>query len=157
MDLGRLKRAIVKKLLSSVAVAAAVALVAICGSVDAWAERRVALVVGNSNYKFVNMTLVNPRNDAEDVSAALKTLDFEVITAINATKGEMDSALARFARLASSADSALFFYAGHAMQFQGKNYLMPTDAELEDEVSIRFQACDSKTCLPLATVKKMVP
>jgi hypothetical protein len=127
-----------KKLLSSVAVAAAIAFVAISGSVDAWAERRVALVVGNSNYKSVPI-LPNPHNDAEDVSAVLKTLGFEVKTTVDASKRDMDLALADFARRATDADAALFFYAGHAMQFQGRNYLMPTDAELEDEISVRYQ------------------
>jgi Caspase domain len=128
-----------KKLLSTVAAAAAFAFVAIGGSVDAWADRRVALVVGNSNYKSPGISLPNPRNDAEDVSAVLKTLGFEVKTTVDASKRDMDLALADFARRATDADSALFFYAGHAMQFQGRNYLMPTDAELEDEISVRYQ------------------
>jgi uncharacterized caspase-like protein len=135
----RLQRAIMNKLLSLVAMAAAVAFVVVGASVDAWAERRVALVVGNANYKFGNISLANPRNDAEDVSAVLKTLGFEVKTTVDASKRDMDLALADFARRATDADSALFFYAGHALQFQGRNYLMPTDAELEDEISVRYQ------------------
>ena len=103
------------------------------------AERRVALVVGNANYKVANVSLSSPRNDAQDISAVLTTLGFEVVTAIDASKRDMDFALQRFARLATDADSALFFYAGHAMQFQGRNFLMPTDAELEDEISVRYQ------------------
>ncbi len=124
---------------SWVAVIATLTLAVIGVSSHAWAERRVALVVGNAAYKAASLSLVNPRNDAEDVSAALKALGFEVVTAINATKRDMDTALQRFARLATDADSVLFFYAGHAMQFQGRNYLLPTDAELEDEVSLRYQ------------------
>jgi uncharacterized caspase-like protein len=135
----RLQRAIMNKLLSLVAMAAAVAFAVVGASVDAWAERRVALVVGNANYKFGNISLANPRNDAEDVAAVLKTLGFEVKTTVDASKRDMDLALADFARRATDADSALFFYAGHAMQFQGRNYLMPTDADLEDEISVRYQ------------------
>jgi hypothetical protein len=135
----RLKWAIMNKLLSWVAVVTTVTFAVIGGSVDAWAERRVALVLGNATYKIANISLANPRNDAEDISAVLKTLGFEVVTAIDATRREMDLALQRFARLATDADSALFFYAGHAMQFQGRNFLMPTDAELEDEISVRYQ------------------
>ena len=127
------------RLLSWVAGVTAVAVVMVGASVDAWAERRVALVVGNSNYKTANISLSNPRNDAQDISAVLATLGFEVVTAIDASKRDMDFALQRFARLATDADSALFFYAGHAMQFQGRNFLMPTDAELEDEISVRYQ------------------
>ncbi|HMA75447.1 MAG TPA: caspase family protein [Xanthobacteraceae bacterium] len=127
------------RLLLRVAAVAAAAIVTVVGSVDAWAERRVALVVGNANYKIANISLANPRNDAQDISAVLATLGFEVVTAIDASKRDMDFALQRFARLATDADSALFFYAGHAMQFQGRNFLMPTDAELEDEISVRYQ------------------
>src|SRR5215467_10343759 len=125
--------------LSWIVVIAAVTFAVIGDSVDAFAERRVALVMGNSTYKAAGLTLANPRSDAEDISAALKGLGFEVVTTIDATKRGMDLALQQFARLATSSDSALFFYAGHAMQFQGRNFLMPTDAELEDEVSIRYQ------------------
>jgi Caspase domain len=107
------------------------------GSAQAGAERRVALVVGNGTYNATYMSLPNPRNDAEDISAVLKDLDFKVVTAINATKRELELKLEEFARLAIDADAALFFYAGHAMQYQGRNYLMPTDAEVEDEFSIR--------------------
>jgi hypothetical protein len=119
---------------------------ALCGiismflSVDAaWAERRVALVVGNSQYKNPSLVLLNPKNDAEDVAAALRALDFEVIVTVDAGKRDLDVAMTQFARLATNADAALFFYAGHALQYQGRNYLMPTDGELEDEISLRYQ------------------
>src|SRR5712671_4324419 len=102
-------------------------------------ERRVALVIGNANYKPSGISLSNPRNDAQDISAVLAAIGFEVVTAIDTSKRDMDFALQRFARLATNADAALFFYAGHAMQFQGRNFLMPTDAELEDEISVRYQ------------------
>src|ERR1700730_4666118 len=105
----------------------------------ALAERRVALVVGNSQYKNPSLVLFNPKNDAEDVAAVLRTLDFEVIVAVDAGKRALDLAMTQFARLATNADAALFFYAGHALQYQGRNYLMPTDAELEDEISLRYQ------------------
>jgi uncharacterized caspase-like protein len=105
----------------------------------ALAERRVALVVGNSQYKNPSLVLLNPKNDAEDVAAVLRTLDFEVIVAVDAGKRALDLAMTQFARLATNADAALFFYAGHALQYQGRNYLMPTDAELEDEISLRYQ------------------
>src|SRR5262249_10246922 len=125
-----------KTLIVRITVVACITFAVIGGTVEAWAERRVALVVGNASYKVANISLANPRNDAEDVSNALRTLGFEVVTAINANKRDMDLALQKFARLATDADSALFFYAGHAMQFQGRNFLMPTDAELEDEISV---------------------
>src|SRR5712664_1772223 len=135
----RLKRTIMKRLLYWVAGIATVTFAVISGSGDAWAERRVALVVGNATYNAASISLSNPRNDAEDISAVLKELDFKVVTAINATRREMELKLQEFARLAVDADAALFFYAGHAMQYQGRNFLMPIDAQLEDEFSIRFQ------------------
>jgi uncharacterized caspase-like protein len=104
------------------------------------AETRVALVVGNSAYKNTSLNLNNPKNDAQDVAATLRTLDFEVIVAVDATKRDLDLAMTQFGRAATNADAALFFYAGHAIQYQGRNYLLPVDADLEDEVSLRFQA-----------------
>jgi chemotaxis protein histidine kinase CheA len=105
----------------------------------ALADRRVALVIGNAQYKNASLTLPNPRNDAEDVAAVLRKLGFEVVYATDATKRDFDLAMAKFARTATDADVALFYYAGHALQLQGRNYLMPTDAELEDEISVRYQ------------------
>jgi uncharacterized caspase-like protein len=125
------------RLISSIIAAISIAILGCAG--NAQAERRVALIVGNSNYMAGHMTLANPKNDAQDMAAALTSLGFETVTAFDASKREMDLALQKFARLAADADSALFFYAGHALQYQGRNFLMPTDAELEDEISVRYQ------------------
>jgi Caspase domain len=103
------------------------------------AERRVALVIGNSQYKNSNLVLFNPKNDAEDVAASLRSLGFEVILKIDADRRDFDVAMTQFARVATYADTALFYYAGHALQHQGQNYLMPTDAELQDEISLRYE------------------
>jgi hypothetical protein len=103
------------------------------------AETRVALVVGNSVYKNSSLNLNNPKNDAQDVGTTLRALGFEVIVALDSTKHDLDLAMTQFARAATNADVALFFYAGHAIQYQGRNYLLPVDAELEDEVSLRYQ------------------
>jgi len=110
-----------------------------CSIGDAKADRRVALVVGNSNYSNASLFLANPKNDAQDVAAALRDVGFEVLQAIDANKRELDLNMAKFARLATDADAALFYYAGHAVQYQGRNFLMPTDAEVEDEISFRYQ------------------
>ncbi|HKD29934.1 MAG TPA: caspase family protein [Xanthobacteraceae bacterium] len=99
----------------------------------------MALVIGNSQYKNASLALTNPKNDAEDVAAMLRTLGFEVIQTTDASKRDFDLAMTKFARLGIDADSALFYYAGHALQYQGQNYLMPTDVELEDEFSLRYQ------------------
>ena len=110
-----------------------------CSISVAKADRRVALVVGNSNYSNSSLFLSNPKNDAIDVAAALRGVGFEVLQVIDANKRDLDLNMAKFARLAIDADAALFYYAGHAVQYQGRNYLMPTDAEVEDEISFRYQ------------------
>jgi hypothetical protein len=114
-------------------------LLALFAASAASAERRVALVIGNSQYKNSNLVLFNPKNDAEDVAASLRSLGFEVILKIDADRRDFDLAMTQFARVATYADTALFYYAGHALQHQGQNYLMPTDAELEDELSLRYE------------------
>jgi uncharacterized caspase-like protein len=127
-----------KRLFSSLVALCALILVT-CLNGAALADRRVALVIGNSHYTIPSLVLSNPANDAEDVAAALRDLGFEVIYKTDLDKRGFETAMAQFARLATDADAALFYYAGHALQYQGRNYLMPTDAELEDEVSLRYQ------------------
>jgi hypothetical protein len=127
------------KLTSSWLAALSGIILALLSTSTAWAERRVALIIGNSQYKNSGLFLLNPKNDAEDVAGSLRALGFEVILKIDVGKRDFDLAMAQFARLATFADTALFYYAGHALQHQGQNYLMPTDAELEDEISVRYQ------------------
>lgn len=111
-----------------------------CGS--ALAETRVALVIGNGAYVHAP-NLPNPPHDAEDVAAALKRSHFEVISGSNVNQADMQATAIRFARAARTADVALFYYSGHAMQFNGVNYLMPIDAELKDEADLkRFTRVD---------------
>jgi hypothetical protein len=110
-----------------------------CMSSPALAEKRVALVVGNGAYQNAPR-LPNPKNDAEDVAAALKRSGFETIVGLDLDKAGMDDATIRFARAAREADVAIFYYSGHAMQFSGVNYLMPVDAKLTDEADLRRMA-----------------
>jgi formylglycine-generating enzyme required for sulfatase activity len=105
----------------------------------AFAEKRVALIIGNGAY--ANATqLPNPRNDAEDVAAALKREGFETIVGIDLDQAKMQDTAIEFARAAREADVALFYYSCHAMQFAGINYLMPVDAKLSDEADLRRMA-----------------
>ena len=108
-----------------------------CGA-SALADQRIALVVGNSHYKNT-AALANPRNDANDVAAALTSLGFKVSIALDADKHGFDVEVENFTRLAKTADAALFYYAGHGMQFEGHNYLVPVDADLRDDVSVQFE------------------
>jgi hypothetical protein len=101
-----------------------------------YAETRVALVIGNGAYQNAPR-LPNPSNDAADVAASLKRSGFETILATDLDKTAMDAATIRFARVARTADVALFYYSGHALQFGGVNYLAPVDAKLTDEADLR--------------------
>jgi hypothetical protein len=116
----------------------AVCLAALTQSERAYADKRVALVIGNSNYKNTP-ALTNPVNDATDLAQALTGLGFQVTLKLDVEKRQMDQAVAQFSREATDADAALFYYAGHGMQFQGQNYVMPVDAELQDEISLRYE------------------
>jgi tetratricopeptide (TPR) repeat protein len=105
----------------------------------AFADNRVALVIGNGAYVHAPH-LPNPPHDAEDVAAALKRTGFETIVATDLDQAGMQNAAIRFARVARTADVAVFYYSGHAMQYAGVNYLVPIDAELHDEADLRRMA-----------------
>lgn len=113
---------------------ASVALAALCAP-PALADKRVALVIGNSNYARVN-PLKNPANDAPDLESTLKGLGFDVILRMNASKSEFERALAEFSRRSTGADVTLFYYAGHGVQRREKNYLLPTDIEVRDQADV---------------------
>jgi len=98
----------------------------------AFAEKRVALVIGNAAYQNARLPrLANSVNDAEDIAQALMGFDFKVILRKNLDKAGMDKAIAEFGRAAGDADAALFYYAGHGVQIKSRNYLMPIDAKAE--------------------------
>jgi hypothetical protein len=105
----------------------------------ALAERRLALVFGNSQYKN-SSPLKNPVNDANLMEGTLKELGFDVIKRLNAGKEEMMKAIRDFDEKLPSANVALFYYAGHGNQVEGKNYLIPVDAKLEKEGDCKFEA-----------------
>ncbi|WGR71588.1 MULTISPECIES: caspase family protein [unclassified Bradyrhizobium] len=105
-------------------------------ALDAHADKRVALVIGNGAYRNVP-ALTNPTNDAADVGAALKRAGFEPLVATDLDQAAMQDTVLRFAREARGADVALFYYSGHALQFAGVNYLVPVDAVVRDEVDLR--------------------
>ncbi|MFO1184352.1 MAG: SUMF1/EgtB/PvdO family nonheme iron enzyme [Bauldia sp.] len=120
-----------------VAFAAAVAL-----APAAYAEKRIALVIGNSAYKTVGL-LANPKNDADLIARSLTATGFEVTKVIDADQRTMKQAIADFGRkLRDGVDTSLFYYAGHGIQAAGKNYLIPVDAALNDEFDLDVQALD---------------
>ena len=103
------------------------------------AAKRVALVIGNSNYQHVP-ELVNPKNDAEAVAAALARLDFEVIKGVDLNRSAFENKVREFSRAIRGADIALFYYAGHGLQVNGRNYLAPIETQLLDEADLDFEA-----------------
>lgn len=103
---------------------------------------RVALVIGNGAYKNRSRipALPNPPNDGRDMAEALRKLGFKVVEVIDADLGGMKKSLKRFADWANGARIALVFYAGHGMQANGENYLLPISASLNRAEDITEQS-----------------
>jgi uncharacterized protein len=102
---------------------------------------RLALVIGNGKYANVP-ALENPANDAADLAKALRSVGFEVIEQQDASRDAMTKALRDFTARLRGADVALFFYAGHGMQMNGENYLLPVDADIQTAADVRFNTVD---------------
>jgi hypothetical protein len=112
------------------------------GATAARAESRLALVIGESAYLTVT-PLPNPANDARAMSKFLNDAGFEVTTADNLTRDEMNQTVGDFAgRIAAKGPDtvALVFYAGHGLQIDGENYLVPVDVDPKREADIPLQA-----------------
>ena len=118
--------------------AAGLALVFLTSASVALAAGRVALVVGNSTYSHI-ARLPNPENDDADMASALRRLGFDVTTAQDADRASLNEALRVFTRESVGADMALVFYAGHGLEMDGVNYLVPVDARLERDTDVRFE------------------
>jgi len=103
------------------------------------ASERVALVIGNGGYKH-STTLKNPANDATDVAVALKRLGFEVLVGTDLSSDDMRAVLREFGDKLEHAKIALFFYAGHGLQIEGDNYLVPVDAKLTKIADVSLDA-----------------
>jgi uncharacterized caspase-like protein len=108
----------------------------------AFAENRVALVIGQSNYRAV-VPLPNPANDAKAVSQMLTDSGFEVLTAADLSQTELRAKVGDFAaKVAEKGPDtvALVFYAGHGLQIDGENFLVPVDVDPKRETDIPLQA-----------------
>ncbi len=105
----------------------------------AFAEGRVALVIGNSIYTNVG-ELPNPSSDAAAIAEALARLDFKVTRLNDLGINAMREALLDFSDAAAGADMAVVFYAGHGMEMDKQNYLVPVDAELKTDRAVNFEA-----------------
>ena len=102
--------------------------------------RRVALVIGNSAYKNVP-ALANPQKDASAIATSLRNIGFETVTlSIDATREKLIDGLRAFADESEKADWAIVYYAGHGIEVNGQNYLIPTDARLATDRDVQFEA-----------------
>jgi uncharacterized caspase-like protein len=119
------------------------------------AGRRVALVIGNGAYRSAP-PLANPINDASDIANALRKLGFEVVEGKNLDRRGMDDVIREFGRKLDGAALALFFYAGHGLQVNGKNYLVPIDAKLERPGDLVLDAVDISNILAQMEAEKRV-
>ncbi len=105
-------------------------------------QARVALVIGNSAYQREQDVLPNPANDAKDMAEKLDDFGFRVIVGVDHDYRGMRMALRDFDRALQGADVGLFYYAGHGMEYQGRNYLFPTDVVLETEGDVGIGLID---------------
>ncbi|MGE3986413.1 caspase family protein [Pseudorhodoplanes sp.] len=109
--------------------------------VPAAARERVALVIGNGKYVHAG-ELPNPANDARAMTQALRSIGFEVADGIDLDRDAMERLIRDFLRKSSGAKVAILFYAGHGMQIDGRNYLVPIDAKLEVATDLNFETID---------------
>jgi len=101
---------------------------------------RVALVIGNSAYK--TAPLLNPVNDAADMEAALRKCGFTVMRKADLDRAEMHEAIRSFGNALERESIGLFFYAGHAVQSGGTNYLIPVDAQITDGYQVPYRTVE---------------
>jgi tetratricopeptide (TPR) repeat protein len=118
--------------------------------------RRVALVIGNSAYRAVS-ALPNPERDASSIANALRNLGFAtVITKNNASRAEIITALKSFEDQVDKADWAVVYYAGHGIEINGVNYLVPVDARLKDDRDVQDEAVAlERVLLSVENAKKL--
>lgn len=105
------------------------------------AQERVALVIGNGKYVHAG-ALPNPANDAREVGRVLREIGFDVSQGSDLDRAAMERLIRDFMRKASAAKVALLFYAGHGMQIDGRNYLVPVDAKLETATDLNFETIE---------------
>jgi len=102
---------------------------------------RVALVIGNSKYPLIG-ELKNPDHDAKDIAEALRKLNFNVTVKLDADQEEMENAIIEFGKKIKKDSVALFYYAGHGVQMEGNNYLIPVQSGIRRARDIRYKAVD---------------
>ena len=105
---------------------------------QAWATQRIALVIGNGAYPNIG-ELANPPNDARLIGQTLKQLGFDVIQKTNLAQKPLKEAIKAFGKRLNRAGKdtvGLFYYAGHGVQVDGQNFLLPVNVEINDEADV---------------------
>src|SRR5262245_35930257 len=126
----------ITRLLQTVAAIGGVVLGTILAPTAAWAEKRVALVVGNAAYQTVPQ-LPNPGRDASAVATMFRDAGFDTVeTQLNVGNLEFKRSIRRFEATADQADIAVVYYAGHGLEIGGVNYMIPVDARLASDREI---------------------
>jgi hypothetical protein len=108
-------------------------------------EQRVALVIGNGQYK--DSPLLNPVNDARAIAGALTRAGFRVVQKENIGRAEMQLALRDFGDALKAGGVGLFYFAGHGAQVKGRNFLIPVDANIEREDEVAYNSVDANQVL----------
>ena len=103
-------------------------------------EQRVALIIGNSAYKIA--PLLNPINDAKDMEQALSSFGFDTIYKENLTNSDMKKAIRDFGERIRNGGVGFFYYAGHGIQVNGHNYLIPIEAVINNEYEVEYESVD---------------
>ncbi len=109
------------------------------------AEQRVALVIGNGQYK--DAPLLNPVNDARAIAKALSRSGFQVVQKENVGRAEMQVALREFGDALRKGGVGLFYFAGHGVQAKGTNFLIPVDADIQREDEVGYNSIDANQVL----------
>jgi Caspase domain len=126
---------------------AAAGLLAFTATAQAPSDVRIALIIGNSAYPG-NMALANPSNDAKDMAATLRNMGFGVIEVIDSDRTKMLEAIERAGKnLSGKQGIGMLFYAGHGLQLDWRNYMVPVDAKLNSAADVPKQTVDIETVM----------
>jgi curli biogenesis system outer membrane secretion channel CsgG len=120
---------------------------------DLKSQKRLALVIGNAQYQLEGVSLANATHDAEDISKMLTQLGFDVSYYTNQNKRDMEQAIQAFGqkvKASGNGTAALFYYAGHASEIEGINYMFPVDVQLKGESLVGTEA------VPVNSVVKQI-
>ncbi len=134
--------------LSKILVVACSLVVLFSGETICSAERRTALVVGNGAYE--SAPLANPANDAADMAEALEKCGFAVMKHINVSRKQMRAAIREFGEEINRGAVGLFYFAGHGIQVDGENYMVPVGAEVHSEAEVEDE------CLRVSSVLRQM-